>query len=369
MEEFHQAVIQPDTELVIFFCSSEYDLDTVAKEINRLFAGVQVVGCTTAGEIGPDGYRKHSISGVSLPSGSFIGVSGLLSCLGRFDIVKGNDFVQGLLQQFERKAPGADAENSFAFMLIDGLSVREEQVTHTLQYALGRIPLFGGSAGDDLKFAKTGIYYDGRFHSDSAMLMLISTGLPFRIFKTQHFVPTEKRLVVTEADTEKRIVKEIDGLPAAVEYARLADIGDKELDPMHFAESPVVVMINGTDYVRSIQKANADCSLTFFCAIEEGIVLRVAHGVDLMNNLEQTFDEIHKEIGAPQLVLGCDCILRNLEISRKGLTDRVGEFFRRNNMVGFSSYGEQFYGVHINQTLTGVAIGPAPNVTKEPFDD
>ena len=233
---------------------------------------------------------------------------------------------------------------------------------------LGKIPLFGGSAGDDLRFAKTGVYSDGRFHSDSAALILINTSLPFRIFKTQHFVSTDERLVVTEADTTRRIVKEINGLPAAEEYARLVGVDVQKLNPMRFAASPVVVMIDGTDYVRSIQKANADGSLTFFCAIEEGLVLRVAHGVDLVNNLEQTFDKIRAEIGPPRLVFGCDCILRNLEISQNGLKDRVGEIFRHNNTIGFSSYGEQFHGVHINQTLTGVAIGSAPESNREPRD-
>jgi hypothetical protein len=289
-----------------------------------------------------------------------VAVSGLLDRLSRFDIARGHDFAQALLQQHESKAPDASPENCFAFMLIDGLSMREEPVTHALQYALGKITLFGGSAGDDLKFTKTGVYSNGRFHSDSVALVLVCTSLPFKIFKTQHFVSTDERLVVTEADPNGRTVKEINGLPAAAEYARLIGVDVRELNPLRFAASPVVVMIDGTDYVRSIQKANADSSLTFFCAIEEGLVFRVAHGANLVNNLEQTFDKIRQEIGPPQLVLGCDCILRNLEISQNNLKDHVGEIFRRNNTVGFSSYGEQFKGVHINQTLTGCAIGAAP---------
>jgi hypothetical protein len=234
---------------------------------------------------------------------------------------------------------------------------------------LGKIPLIGGSAGDDLKFAKTSIFCNGRFHPDSVALILITTSLPFKIFKTQHFVSTNERLVVTEADTTRRIVMEINGLPAAEEYARLVGVDTHDLNPMRFAASPVVVVIDGTDYVRSIQKANPDGSLTFFCAIEEGVVLRVAHGVDLVNNLEHTFDSIRAEIGPPQLVFGCDCILRNLEVSQNGLKDIVGEIFRRNNTIGFSSYGEQFHGVHVNQTLTGIAIGSAPEATREPHDD
>ena len=357
VQEFHAAVAQADMSLVTFFCSSAYDLDVLATEMSRLFPGIQVVGCTTAGEFGPAGYRSHSLSGASFAAGSCVAVSGLLDNLSQFNIAQGHSFGQTLLQQLEGKAPQADAKNSFALMLIDGLSIREEPVTHALQHALGDLTLFGGSAGDDLNFSKTSVYLGGRFYSDSAVLVLINTSLPFKIFKTQHFVATEKRLVVTEADPVRRVVKEINGLPAAEEYARLLGVEVAELNPLHFADSPVVVMIDGTDYVRSIQKANPDGSLTFFCAIEEGLVLRVAHGVDIVKNLQQTFDKLHEEIGAPQLVLGCDCILRNLEVTQSGLKDVVGEIFKRNNAIGFSSYGEQFHGVHVNQTLTGIAIG------------
>ena len=89
-------------------------------------------------------------------------------------------------------------------------------------------------------------------------------------------------------------------------------------------------------------------------------MFRVAHGVGLVKNLEQTFDKIRAEIGKPQLVIGCDCILRKLEIAQSGLNERVAEIFRSNNAIGFNSYGEQFHGVHVNQTLTGIAIGSAP---------
>ena len=368
VQEFHAAVVQPEMALVVFFCSSEYDLELLAAEMNRLFAGVQVVGCTTAGEIGPSGYRAHTLSGLSFAAGDCVAVSGLLENLGQFTIAGGHGFAQALLQRLEHQAPQANSKNSFALLLIDGLSVREEQVAHALQYALGNIGLFGGSAGDDLNFAKTFLFSEGRFYSDSAVLVLINTSLPFTLFKTQHFISTDERLVVTEADTERRIVTEINGLPAAAEYARLVGVEVHELNPMRFAAAPVVVMIDGTDYVRSIQKANADGSLTFFCAVEEGVVFRVAHGAGLVKNMEQAFDEVHAKIGQPQLVIACDCVLRNLEVTQGGLKDRVSEIFKSNNAVGFSSYGEQFRGVHVNQTLTGIAIGNAAQVTPKPKD-
>lgn len=359
VREFHAAVAQPNMALVIFFCSNEYELDMLADEMRQLFAGVQVVGCTTAGEIGPAGYLGHSLAGASFPASSFSAVSGRIDLLQQFKFDTGHAFAQNLLQGLEGLAPQADADNSFALMLIDGLSVREEPVTRALQSALGRLPLFGGSAGDGLEFGQKRVYFEGGFHADSAVLVLVTTPLPFRIFKTQHFLPTEQRVVVTAADAEHRIVREIDGWPAAEAYARLVGSDVKTLDPLRFAESPVVVLIDGANYVRSIQKANPDGSLTFFCAIEEGVVLRVGHGVDLMENLEHAFAGIRAAIGPPQLVLACDCILRKLEIAQSGLIDRVDAIFRDNNVIGFNSYGEQYRGVHVNQTLTGIAIGEA----------
>jgi hypothetical protein len=356
VREFHAAVAQPDTSLVIFFCSGAYDLAQLADEMKRLFGAVQVVGCTTAGEIGPAGCQDHSLTGVSFPACDFSAVSGHIDHLQKFQIPEGRAFAQDLLQRLERQTPQANTENSFAMLLIDGLSVREEPVTRALQRALGRLPLVGGSAGDGTRFGNTYVYFQGDFHPDSAALILVSTPFPFRLFKTQHFVATDERMVVTEVDMCRRDVKEINGLPAAQEYARILGVAVHDLTAAHFAAWPVVVMIDGTNYVRSIQRANPDGSLTFFCAIENGLVLRVAKGVNLLENLESTFSRIEAEIGHPQLVIACDCILRKLEISNGALQEGVNAVFLRNNTVGFNTYGEQFHGVHVNQTLVGVAI-------------
>ena len=357
-QEFHAGVAQPDMALVVFFCSSEYDLDVLADEMQRLFAGVQVVGCTTAGEIGPAGCREHSLTGASFAASHFSAVSGHLEHLQQFDADTGQAFAQGLLQELHALAPHSDTNNGFALLLVDGLSRREEPVTRTFQRALGKLPLIGGSAGDAMQFVKTHVYWQGRFCSDSAILVLLTSLLPLRIFKTQNFVTTEQRLVVTEADAPSRVVREINGLPASQEYARMLGIDARDLDSARFAAWPLVLTIGGTTYVRAIQKANPDGSLTFFCAIENGLVLRLAQGANLLQNLEQTFARIRAEIGPPLLVLGCDCMGRKLEIAQSPDKQRIDEVLLQHNTVGFNTYGEQFRGVHVNQTLVGVAIGP-----------
>ncbi|WP_153111257.1 FIST N-terminal domain-containing protein [Propionivibrio limicola] len=357
VREFHAAVNQPDTALVLFFCSSTYDLDVIADEMQRRFAGVQVVGCTTAGEIGPAGYVSATLNGASFPASHFRAVSGCIENLQSFQAVQGQELVHQLKQRLAAEPAGPKNGKCVALQLIDGLSVREEPVTRSLQSALGGTPLVGGSAGDDMGLQHTRIYFGGRFLSDTAVLVLLATPLPFAPFMTHHFEPMNERLVVTAADPARRIVYELNGRPAAKEFANILGLAERELDISHFACHSVSVLVNDESHVRSVQKINGDGSLTFFCAIERGLVLRATRSKDLLKNLEQLFSRIHAEIGPPHFILGFDCIHRRLDIECNADRDRIVELLVNNGTTGFCTYGEQYRGAHMNQTFVGVAFG------------
>jgi len=136
-------------------------------------------------------------------------------------------------------------------------------------------------------------------------------------------------------------------------------VDGERLTPMTFAAHPVLVRVGGQYHVRAIQKVNPDDSLTFFCAIDEGLVLTVAKSVDIVHDLEELFEQIRRELGKPDLIIGCDCVLRNLEIEQRQLKQTVSELFVRNGVIGFCTYGEQFNSMHVSQTFTGIAIGAA----------
>jgi len=57
------------------------------------------------------------------------------------------------------------------------------------------------------------------------------------------------------------------------------------------------------------------------------------------------------------VIIGCDCILRRLELQDQDALPQVDALLEALPFIGFSTYGEQFGSVHINHTLTGVAIG------------
>lgn len=351
-----------DLGMVLVFVSPEHDREALAAELAACFGSVPVVGCTTAGEITPFGYAAGSLVGIGFPREDFIVATERIDDLDRFSITEAPRVLRGLMERRDaalaaRTEPFRE-RGSFAFLMIDGLSRVEETVVSALHSVLMDIPLFGGSAGDELRFERTFILHEGAFRTNAAVLMLVTTARRFVVFRTEHFVASDHKMVVTAADPQTRIVTEINAEPAGREYARMVGLEGEPLTPMIFAAHPVVVRVGGEYHVRSIQKVNDDESLTFYCAIDEGIVLTVAKGVDPVENFEAMMLRLADEIGgAPELVLGCDCILRRLELEQRQLKHVMSATLARHNVVGFCAYGEQYNAMHVNQTFTGVAIG------------
>uniref|UniRef100_UPI0026237F55 FIST C-terminal domain-containing protein n=1 Tax=Pseudomonas sp. TaxID=306 RepID=UPI0026237F55 len=158
-------------------------------------------------------------------------------------------------------------------------------------------------------------------------------------------------------DSAGRRVFELNAEPAALEYASLIGVPLEQLDPRVFAAHPLAVRISEQYYVRSIQRVNEDLSLTFYCAVENGIVLTSMQPGPLLANLEGVFEGLRQRLGPLLLTIGCDCFLRRMEIEAEGGVEPVSAFLRSQQVIGFNTYGEQFNGMHINQTFTGVAIG------------
>lgn len=356
-QDLARQLIHPHLGFVLFFCSAEYDLPALGDALQQYFGGVRLVGCTSAGEITSQGYSRSCVTAIGFDHRSFSISSELIVEMDRFSLIDAQQLVERLGSDCRSNSLAPIKDHSFALTLLDGLSSREEVVLSALSAAFGSIPHFGGSAGDDNHLSDTHVYFEGKFHSGAAIVVLINTWLDFEVFTTHHMLPLNDKLVVTRVDSNARRVYELNAEPAAVEYARLIGVEVADLDHRLFAAHPLAVRINEQYYVRSIQKVNADMSLTFYCAVENGIVLTAMRPGPLMPNLQQLFDRLEQRLGPLQLTIGCDCFLRRMEIEADGSTEQTSDFLRRRQVIGFNTYGEQFNGMHINQTFTGVAIG------------
>lgn len=344
-----------DLELVTLFVSPEADTRQVLKDAAEALPGIRVVGCTTAGEISTEGYTEGEIVAIGFPKENFRIETEIVAKLSDYDV---QSMVDRMIQtRNDLAASRPDWRYEFNFLMVDGLSTLEDKLASDLAVGLGPVQMFGGSAGDGETFQKTLVFHEGQAHSNAAVLMQVRTRCPIQVFKTDHLIPSEQRMVVTGADPVRRTVHEINAEPAAREYARILGKDPQQLTTFTFAAHPVVVRIGGQHHVRSIQRVAENGDLVFFSAIDEGLVLTLAHARDMPEHLREEMARL-SENGAPAVILGCDCLLRRLEAQENQVINKLSEILRENKVVGFSTYGEQFNSMHVNQTLTGVAIYP-----------
>ena len=342
---------------IIFYCSSAYDLDVLATNINEHFPDHKCVGCTTAGEFAGKGYETNSMVALGYHDSHFVIQSTLVENLQSFTVIDAQNVMNTLKDAIAPKAIAPLERQSFLFSLVDGLASKEEEFLITFDSCTQGLPHFGGSAGDDLNLNKTYVFYDGKFRSSAAIILFFNTPQKFSVFSVNHVNDSLSKLVVTDADPNTRQVFEINGEPAATVYADLLGITVDELEPEVFSLHPVAVKIGGEYYTRSIQRVNKDFySLSFYCAVDIGIVLNEVDLIDINYPLSTKLERIRNSLGPAHLVMGCDCFLRRLEVRSKSLNEETRDIQNEFNLVGFNAYGEHINGLHLNQTFTGVYI-------------
>ncbi|MEP3330957.1 FIST N-terminal domain-containing protein [Sedimentitalea sp.] len=337
---------------LLVFVPDGLDPDTIATALNAQFAGVPMFGCTTAGQITPEGYKTDALLVLSFSKAHFRCATHLISPLKPLSIKQVASDVRKLSAQFQRTANWSRLALTFS----DGLSKQEDVLVAALQSGLEDMPVFGGSAGNGLNFKETSVLHMGRFHSDAALVILLETDLEFAGLGFDHFLPTGAQMVVTDALPEERLALEINGSPAAEEYARLVGVQVDELSPQVFAENPVLVRNHELYHVRAIQEVQDGGALSFLSAIDTGLLLTLGRGQEILRTLYDELD-VKSSLGKPpDFILGFDCFLRKLEIDQKDLTGPASEILRGHRVLGFNTYGEQHCGVHVNQTFVGVAF-------------
>ncbi|GJD89992.1 hypothetical protein BHAOGJBA_3526 [Methylobacterium hispanicum] len=342
-------------QLVLFF-SPDYDPETLLRALESELPGVAITGCTTSGNISPEGGLDRGLVAIAFPTRGFRIVSTLLGGIDDLDVERTASTVRALRRSLNPRGEAAP-ERCFAVSLIDGLANAEETVVSGIAWALDGIPLVGGSAGDDLTFRDAVVLHGGRIHRRAAALILVETDFPVQIFKSDNFEPTEKKFVVTASDGERRIVHELNAEPAAREYAMAVGLDPEGLSPMSFAAYPLAVKVGGEYFCRSIRRLNPDGSLSFFCAIDEGVVLTLAEPRDIVAATHAELTRLDQALGGIDLIIGFECVLRRLDAETRQVRQGIADLYRRFNVIGFETYGEQYRAMHLNQTFTGIAIG------------
>ncbi len=357
LHDIHNALGDGPFAKIFLFVSGGADFAGIVGAALQEFGDIPLSACTTAGEIAQDGYSEGGIVAVGLPS-EYFDVSSIF--VEKLDQIDQEDLISRFIRgRHDMAARHPDWDYEFAFALIDGLSMSEEKLLQALVPGLGGVPLFGGSAGDGVDFDKTWVSHQGRIQENAAVVSLVRTCCPVEVFSLDHFSPADHLLVVTKADPDNRIVSEINAEPALDEYARALGVLPKEVTTSTFAANPLAVRVGDTHHVRGILQSGANGTLEFASAIDVGLVLRTTEAGDIENQLQRKLASLART-ARPDIVLACDCLWRKVEIGDRQATKSVSAILAENSVIGFNTYGEQIDALHVNHTLTGVAIYPPP---------
>lgn len=348
-------------DFVLAFCSTEQSPNDVAAALEQRFPESQVIGCTSTGEHLDGHVLRGSLVATGLQSTDIVWATALLPNLSSLSKEQVEDTVGKLFQSLGVDPDLMNPEELFCLSFVDGLSGKEETLSMILADALDGVPVIGGSAGDDMKFVDTRVIFGGKAYQDAAVLALAHTKLPYHLFKHQHFSKTPKSLAVTKADPDNRRVYELDGYTALQAYSACLGIPAEQINSEVYSCNPVVFSCNGEIYVRSIQQVHSDGSISFYCSVDEGMVLEIGQHEGIVDAFELQKTRFLEQFGRAEWMICCNCILRAVEAQQQGvhkvLEDKMAECSQK--YIGFDTYGEQLNGLHINQTVVGLAIGSA----------
>ena len=273
--------------MMIFFASSCFNPDELAKKMEESFSPACVFGGTTAGEIINGKSLRNSIVAMAFNSTIVddVNVQIVENIRENGDVSKA---FQAFEDHFEEPASDMDFQKYLGLVLIDGLSQSEEKILDRIGDKTN-VLFVGGSVADELKGHKTYVISKGRAYSNADLLALFKPQVGFAVLKTQSFDVLNKTLTATKVNDERREVIEFNGKPAVLAYAEALGVPPSEVTK-YFNTNPFALVSDGEVFVRNPAFLLGD-SITLYCKISEGTVLHLLHGRDIVSDTKKAFEE------------------------------------------------------------------------------
>jgi len=383
--------LERDPNLGFVFFSPDH-VDDIEDAVSGLPDGCRTVGCSTAGELTPEGYTSGSVV-VALLSSPYLSVETHSVRFEREETDHARELGRRLMvdAMASLRKPGPCVDLTFNAMLrsiVSGKPVKTlpyfaielvEGLAPAIDYYMDGIndvvrkykflEVFGGAAGDDLRLERTYVMKDGELQPEwSAVVAFGITSLKIGGYLDHGFdVVEEDVLFVTEAVPEERRIVSFDGEPAAEAYAEMVGEDPENLDDSVFMWNPLGWEITtGQVVVREPAFVDEDGSMVFHSRPPRyGGFVRLRPTEENMYETAKRVTEVamrNAEIEDPDevaLVLVFDCAHRDCDAQYEAIREVVGDDVP---IVGFKTYGE--HGqlrcgtvCHCNQTIQVVVLG------------
>lgn len=340
--ELEQALIEAKENVAptigIVFCSAQHNVD----RIRAIFSeqGVDLVGCTTAGEIVDEHLYEDSISV-------------LLMDLSRdcYLVATEEHQVEDVYQVAYTMGEAASKQFEHPALLIlsGGLTVNAESIINGLQDGAGKsLPIYGGLAGDDLALKATIAFsHDKASDNGLAMLVIDTDKVLLKGLAISGWKPVGGVNTITEC--EGNVIYAINGEPAYDVFIRYFGFSENQ----NKADQLVTIQTNyplqllrkgGYAVLRSpILVDEESRSITLAAGVEKGeqFCFSNSPGFEVIEQTISEFGLLQKDFPEADALILFSCKGRHgafgpmLEDEVRGIHEQWGK-----PMIGLLTYGE-----------------------------
>ncbi len=211
LQQCCQSLVADIPQAGILFAALDFDHAFILDRIQEAFPGIELVGCTTNGEMSSVlGFREDSLILMVFCSDQIRIRAGL-----------GRGLSQNIDAAIEEAITIANAEllqpPQLCLTFPEGIGTDGFSIIQALQQSLGlNVPIFGGTSADSLTAQKSYQFFKGEVVSDSIPLLLFSGNICFSHGIASGWKPIGKKSEVTQVDG--CVVYKIDGKSALEFY-------------------------------------------------------------------------------------------------------------------------------------------------------
>lgn len=359
------ALLGPDACVLLAFASDDLDLEAFAAALVEVAGDVPVVGCSTAGEIGPGGISDGAAVVVAVGGPGFHARTAIQRDVSR-DLRRAG-------AEATKAAHPADGAHRAVILLSDGLAGDQQEVVRGAYSVAGAlIPLVGGCAGDEMRMRRTRQIYGAEVLTDSVIAIGLTSDAPIGVAAQHGWRRVGEPMLVTASDANQ--VRELDGRPALDVYVeRLGVPPTMADDSTAFAAfaltHPLGLARRGGEEVRFVAGGDlTDRSLQCIAEVPTGALVHLMEGdaFSVLGATEAACTDAVASLGDhdPLGLVVFDCVARRAVLSGAGVDremDSIRSHAKGAPVAGFYTYGEiartsGTSGFH-NQTLVVLAVG------------
>lgn len=270
LEQCTEALADRVPQAGILFAAIDFEYDLILQEIHQVFPQLELIGCTTDGEISSIlGFQQGSIALMLFCSDTIEIRAGVGYGTQKNAIAAAKQAVQQATQNCA--TPPQLCITIPASYVAEGITTSGEAILEGLNLALNsQVPIVGGTAGDRAQFKKTYQFFGTEVLSDALPVLIFSGNLLCSYGTACGWQTMGGKSLVTKA--RGTVLYEVDGKPALEFYQKY--LGDRPPNQ----ENPLAVYQENSDryYMRVPNLYDLETgSITFLGYVPEQAVIQL----------------------------------------------------------------------------------------------